>query len=150
MVAVDTAPNFLKTVLSTITSPLPLDVVIIYRETCIDRGVCNWLKPVRVEYVPAPMRAENALRHQQRFEAIREMYGVREFRLVLCADVLDCIAKDAIRVLECIAKAEKAKGGLVYLPYEPLIVSGTRSPRTRLDDHRVGWTGRWAIVASAL
>jgi hypothetical protein len=150
MVAVDTAPTFLKTVLSTITSPLPLDVVITYQEIDVDRMICSWLRPVLVKDIFAEFRAKNALHHQQRFVAIREMYGVREFRLVLCADVLDCVAKDAIRVLECIAKAEKAKGGLVYLPYEPLIISETRSPRTRLDDHHVGWTGRCDIIASAL
>ena len=50
MVAVDAAPSFLSTALSTITSPLPPDIVIIYQDIDVDRMVCYWSKPIVVKY----------------------------------------------------------------------------------------------------
>lgn len=50
MVAVDAAPSFLSTALSTITSPLPPDIVIIYQDIDVDRMVYYWSKPIVVKY----------------------------------------------------------------------------------------------------
>ena len=148
--SVDASPSFLKTALFTIASSLPIDVVVIYRECEVDCMVRSWTKPVSVEYGVGYGRATNIANHRKRFKAFRQMYKEREFRLVLCADVLDCVADYAVGVLDSVVKAERAKGRLDYLLCEPLIISEIRSPRTRLTDPPVGWTGRWGMVGSAL
>ena len=135
----DTASGFLETVLSTITSPPPLDVVITYQDTEFDFRTFTRKKPVRVDCA-----------HLARFKVFGEMHRVRGFRLVLCADVLDCMAEDAIRALEHIVEVERADGGLDYLLCEPLIISERRSPRTRPEDIPTGYVGGWPISASAL
>jgi len=151
MVDTDTAPSFLSTVLSTIASPLPLDVVIVYEDSDVDRMVYYWSKPFFVKYLHPVERAANVQHHQRRFKMFREMYMARKFRLVLCVDGVDCVTEleDATRVLESIVKVEKAKGGLDYFPYEPLIVAEIRSPRTRRNDYPVAWGVR-GIPNSAL
>ena len=95
-------------------------------------------------------RPGDPLRHQQRFQIFHKMYMEREFRLVLCADVLDCIVECVVQSLERIVKAEMARGGLDYLLCGPLIISEIRSPRTRPCDAHAGGTGTEAIHASAL
>jgi len=152
MVAMGAAPNFLSTVLSTITSPLPLDLIIVYWETDVDRMIRNWSKPVVVKDSCAEIKAANVLHHQHRFRMFHEMYRVRGFQLVLCIDVVDCAVEQSLQVLEGLVEVEKAKGGFDYLFCEPLIISEIRSPRTRFLDTPVGWTGRpeLPIIASAL
>ena len=83
-----------------------------------------------MEHVAANMVAETAIHHQQRFKAIREMHRARNFRLVFCANVAECVAEDAVRTLGSVVKEEKAKGGLDYLSCDPLIISEVRSLRT--------------------
>jgi hypothetical protein len=61
------------------------------------------------------------------FKVVGEMYRVREFRLVLCANVQDCTMERTIRALEECVEAERKNGGLDYLPGEPLIISEMRS-----------------------
>jgi len=144
-------PGFLKAVLSTITSPPPLDVVITYREFDVGGNLRYWDKPIRVQDLHPVIQAPTARAHPERFKVFSEMHRVREFRLVLCADVLDCAEEYAMRVLERIVETEMMNGGLDYLRYEPLIISEVRSPRTRLTDDCAGQRrGRWPIRASAL
>ena len=76
--------------------------------------------------------------HQQRFKKFREMYAARAFRLVLCVDVHESAAGYGVQKLRRMVKREKAKGGLDYLPHEPLIISEIRSPLTRLADVECG------------
>ena len=146
----DTASGFLATVLSTVGSPLPLNVVIVYRELDLNLDVCHWEKPVRVVYVSAERRAASALQHPERFKVFGEMHRVRDFRLVLCADVLSYVVEYAMGALERVVEAERKNGGLDYLRYKPLVISEVRSPRARLDDACPGKTGKWPIHASAL
>ena len=77
---------------------------------------------------------ESAQHHQERFKVFREMYRVREFQLVLCADVPYCVTNRAMWALEDIVEAERKNGGLDYLACEPLIISERRVPHTRLTD----------------
>ena len=98
------------------------------------------------KYESADKITIKVMRHQQRFDLFREMYRAREFRLVFCADVLDCAAEDAIRTLERVVKVEKVKGGLDYPFCEPLVTSERRLPRTRLFDHPVDYTGKFAMM----
>lgn len=150
MVSSGASPSFLSTVLSTITSSRPLEVVVIYWESDVDRMICFWSKPISVRPASSEMMTKNALHHQRRFEQFREMHKVREFQLVLCADVLGCAVKDAVWLLETIVVAEKSKRGLDYLLCDPLVISEMRSPRTRIVDSHTGSTARWEVHASAL
>ena len=76
------------------------------------------------------------------------MHSARDFRLVLCVDAFDCMAEDSIKMLERIAKAEGAVGGLGYLQ-KPLIISERRVLRTSYMDLNVGWS-REGVSASAM
>lgn len=143
------APGFLKAVLSTIPSHLPLDVVITYQDLDVGYFVNTWAKFVRVTKSPEPS-AEDARCHQKRFRVLSEIFRVRKFRLVLCADVPDCIAKYANWVLEDIVEAERKNGGLGYLACGPSIVTETWVPRVHSRGYRVGEAGNRAIYASAL
>jgi hypothetical protein len=107
-------------------------------------------EPFRARRVSADSEAINILHHQKRFEMFHEMYMARGFRLVLCAGVHDCVVERAIQALECIVEAEKGDGGLDYLLCEPSVISEMRSPRTRVGDPHVGWTGTSTIYTSAL
>ena len=150
MVSEDAVPGFLRAVLSTTKSALPLNVVVIYHH--LDLGWSNrpFPKPIRTVYAASGPTAEGVSLHSQRFEMLRRMYKTHAFRLVLCADVLGCVRQRIIGELERIVKVEKAKGGLGYLFCEPLIISAIRSSRTRLLDAHVGHTGTEDLRASAL
>jgi len=139
----NTASGFLRTVLSTVTSPLPLDLLINYDAFVV---LCHRPLYRPVSRVLPSERAAEALEHRKRFKVFSEMYAVREFRLVLCADVLDYAIEDVTRALECIVKKERMGGRLDYLPCEPLIFSEMRSLRTRPFDIQVG--GRRAAITT--
>jgi len=145
--------DFFETVLPSITSSAPLDVVVIYEEFDFSimphcswcdseavRSCCNW---------PIPRVSED-VRCQRQFRAFREMHRVRAFRLVLCVDVFDCMVEGGIEALRRFVEAEKVKGGLDYLSQEPLIIFEKRSLRTRFVDQSPGWSMTRAIHASAL
>jgi len=148
----DAASDFFITILSSITSPAPLDFVIIYRHwdfgfisnsSIFDSG------PASSYYYPPKTRKDNALFYQKQFGVFREMHRVRDFSLVLCADVFDSVVGYAIGTLERHAKAEKVKGGLDHLR-EPLVISERRSIRTRPFDFEPGSSRDPFFSASAL
>lgn len=147
----DTASDFLKTVLSSITSPAPLDIVIIYQDFASDDlPVIPWCDPEHLcSYQKAIIRRA-ALTHQRLFKVLREIHGARDFRLVLCADVSDDMVEDAIKTLGRVVRMEKAKEGPDHFPYDPLIISERRTIRTRPDDHNAGKSKKWYIHACAL
>ena len=149
--AEDAAPDFLTAVLSTVTSPLPLNVIIDYDDRDIDRMRCWTANPV----LTLPLTLEdgitkNVLRHEQRFKLFQEMYRVREFRLVLCADVSNHSVEPAVQTLESLVRVEKAKGRLAYLHFEVLIISEKRTPQTHISDEQVGHDRQWLVFSSAL
>ena len=152
--ASDTASNFLKTVLSTVPPTVPLDVVIVYRE--VDLGGIRgcWLQctsdPVCFRHRSSEGREADVQRHKQQFKVFREVHDARDFRLVLCADVYDCMVDFAIQTLEHNVYSTEVNGGLEYLLYAPLIISERRKPRTRAADHNAGWSGKWPTIACAL
>ena len=78
------------------------------------------------------------------------MHDARDFRLVLCADVFDCMVEDSIKALERIVEGEEATGGLDFLLQKPLIIVERRTLRTRYIDQNAGWSRRRAISATAL
>ena len=121
--------------LSTTVPPLPLDIVIVYSEDEFCSYVYSWRNPFSVKYQPLVLSG---------------MHRMREFQLVLCADVLDCIAEYAVQVLERTVGVERKHGGLGYLLPKALVISEIRSPRSRPIDDRVDRKGRHPIYASAL
>ena len=146
----DKASGFLKTVLSSITSPAPLDVVIVY--CAFDLGhishdlFCTEPGPPHFRHCSMRIAASICPEdRQQQFKVLREMQSVRDFRLVLCADVFDCIVEPAIRELEYAVKKER---GPDYLLRKPLVISERRTPRTRCSDWSAGWS--LPVYASAL
>lgn len=139
-------PSFLKIVLSTITSTLPLDITIIYQHYDFGYLFQWWEKPVPT--VEGWGGGDSY--GQQQFKVLQEMYMVRGFQLVLCADVLDGVTEYTIQGLKQAVEKEKVNGGFDYLPCEPSIISKVCSPHTRLSDDCVGGAGRSQINASAL
>lgn len=75
------------------------------------------------------------------------MYRVRGFRLVLCADVVNCAVDDAAEELEWIV--ERVEEDLGHLSHEPLIVFERRAPRIFEDPkHHANRSFMW--LSSAL
>jgi len=81
---------------------------------------------------------EYAREYQHQLRVFHEMYSVRDFRLVLFADVPDHSVEYTIKRLEPFVKAEKVKGGLGPLPYKPLIISERQMLHTQYRDNHVG------------
>ena len=149
MVAEGASPNFLGTVLSTIPPPLPLDVVIIYRDSDLTRTARErW--PAYIMPPSVYREAKIVLHHRQRFEAFYKMHTARDFRLVLCIDDPDHDPEHCAQLLGGIVEAEKAAGRLDYLLCGPLIASEMWPPRPRLCDGYTSRAGMWDHPTSAL
>ena len=120
--SLDTASS-LKYALSTITSPVFSEVVILYRHY----DFCGiGLYPPHFRELSQTERAREAARNRRLFGVLHEMYKVRDYKLVLCADVWDYLRDYAVRELKCVVATEKAEGRLDNLPFEPSV---THSPR---------------------
>jgi len=139
----NTASCFLKAVLSTITSARPLNLLINYDMLEVH---CHMPSYIRAGIISPSKRTAQDLVHLGLFKVYSEIYVVRGFQLVLCADVSDRDAQDATRALECIIKEVGMNGGLDYLSCEPLIIF---EMRTRITDSLVGVGGQ-AFVTCAL
>jgi hypothetical protein len=156
-IAGDTAPDFLKTVLSSITSPAPLDVVIIYRERdfggskpcsrCIPDPICFSHYGPPIGSLTNEMLDHFLYSQQWRLRAFREMHSVREFRLVFCVDVVDCMTQHALQLLRRVL--DRDMGEFHYLSYEPSIICERRVLRTRVTDFVLG-SASPNVPASAL
>ena len=146
--AKDAAASSLSAILSTVTSPMLLDLVIVYWDSDVE-GVNRHRQISGIKSEPE-YRAACALRHQHWFKVFREVHEARDFQLVLCADVLDPMVKYATGMLDRLVGVEKMWGGLDYLAREPLVIVERRSPRARGIDSRPGWGGRRPVCASAL
>ena len=149
-VANDTASDFLKTVLSSVTPSASLNIVVVYRDIDLsDMPHCSWcnLELVRLRYSSRKPR-DGVAHSRHQFRVLREMCSVRDFRLVLYVDAFDCMVEGSIEMLERFAKAEEATGGLGRLQ-NPLIISERRTIRTCYMDQNAGWS-REGLLASAL
>ena len=123
----DRTPNrlpdtFLKHVLSTITSPAFFQITILYRNSDFD-GLRSWCSG---QYhscgLRQPYRELEASLHRWRFEVIREVRKVRNFRLVMCANVWGHHGRYPVRVLEEAVAEEKARKGFGDFPSDPLVM----------------------------
>jgi len=66
--------------------------------------------------------AEEAEWHRGIFEVLREMYTVRDFRLVLTAETVDCLEEYTVGAVKQAVATEKAAKRLDYLSSEPMVV----------------------------
>jgi len=82
---------------------------------------------------------EYAREYQLQLRVFHEMHSVRDFRLVLFAEISDHSVEYTMKGLERFVKAEKVKGGLGPLPYKPLVISERQMLHTHYRDHHVGW-----------
>ena len=152
-IAGDVASDFLKTVLSSVRSPEPLDVVVIFQDhdfayvpPCVE---CRF-KSNLPHSCSRETAAKFDLDRQRQLRAFREMHSVGNFRLVLCADVSESSVKRVMEILEPISRAETVEGGSDHMLYKPPIVVERRILRTRPTDNDVGFSWKEDIVASAL
>ena len=136
-----TASDFLMTVLSSVTSPVPVDVVIIYQDIHLE---IPFIYPPYNPIMPIYCYSlQTFLLYQQRLEVSHKVYSTRGFRLVLCADVCDRVVERAIQGLEDFVKVGKMEGGSSHFPYKPLIISERRLLCTRKYDNLPGVSGHW-------
>lgn len=123
-IAAPGASEFFSAVLSTITSPFLLDLVVAHKESEVGCPIDNERRgPVTQDDVFTLPRVEFVQKHWERFKVLREMHSVRKFRLVLRADVHKWAEKDARETLERIVEEEGRDGGLDYLHHRPLVFS---------------------------
>lgn len=110
--------------LSTITSPLPLDVVIVHTESEVGHPVNNEARgPIQMDCLCAEQREKFVRQHGKRFGVFREMHSVQEFRLVLRAEVLELAEKHAVEMLNKMVEEEGMGGGLDYFQHRQLVMS---------------------------
>ena len=150
------ASQFLKAVFSSISSPGPLDFVVIYHDLYSED------MPTRAHCKEERSKQEFCRRHgklglkmeeyhfEPQVQVFRKMHSVRDFRLVLCVDAAECTLEQSICIMEKIFKAQKAKGGFDFLLCEPLIICERRVIRTSPRDFIVGSYGRFNVPASTL
>ena len=101
--------------------------MIMYRETNFHGIVArSYPNQPHLSKVSEADRAEEALRHHSRFEVLRELHRVRDFRLVLCAEVCDPVGDYSVRMLREAVVDEKAKGGFEGFRSEPVVLHHPR------------------------
>ena len=117
--------NFLRAVLSSITSPAPIDFVLIYQNGDFDvKRPCRLCttQPAPIPYCYySPWGGLDTevdhfyLNSNSQFTVIQEMHSVRRFRLGFCLDVSDCVIGYALETLQRILRTEELRGGFDYL-----------------------------------
>jgi hypothetical protein len=127
--SLDSASSLLKHPLSTITSPAFLEIIVFYHDLDFHGA---WGSTGASTYGPfyhmsETEREEEVSRHHRQFEVLHEVQKVRDFRLVLCADVWESVGEYSVRVLERAVAVEKAKGLFDNPPPEPTVVHRPRA-----------------------
>jgi len=103
-------------------------VVVVYR----DYDFCGVLQPL-IRSVSQADKASEAFQHHTQLGVFREIRKVRDFRLVLCADVWNDVGEYPVRVLEGAVAVEKAEGGFNEEFPEPLVIYRPRMYQTNLS-----------------
>jgi len=119
-----TTLTFLRSTLSTITSPMFTEVAIIYQDDDF-RGIA-WHSTEAYRKTTLAERTAEASWHRSLFQAFRKIHATRDFRLVLCAEVWGRVREYAVEVLERAIAVERAAERLDYLPSEPLVICSPR------------------------
>ena len=140
-----TASDFLRPVLSSITSPMPLDVVIFYEDH--DFAQVEFCVRCHLEgCYRHPWDRRDRYARNNELRVLHEMHRVRDFRLVLCANVSDDMTEHAAQSLECILEVESD-----YRLYKPVTFKRrTHHPHYAHLDCTLDLVKRWSILASAL
>ena len=74
------------------------------------------------------------------------MHTVRDFRLVLCADVWDAVEETSVGMLKKAVAAEKATGGFHDLS-EPVVVYNPRGSRPEFsEEYCAAYPHYWASL----
>jgi len=127
--SLDAASMLLKYAISTIASPVHIKVMIIYRDYdfrgIAPRGNSNW--PYLSNMSEAD-RAEETLRHRRRFKVLREVHKVRDFQLVLHAEVWSPVVEYSVRMLGEAVADEKVTRGFEGFRSEPVVTYRPRTP----------------------
>ena len=121
--------GFFTHVLSTITSPTFLEVIVLYRDYDFHAVIPPRRGDCHTYYRTSESDVREPLWHYRLFEVFREMHEIRKFRLVLCADVWDRVGKYTMQALKQAVAAEKARRGLDDIFPEPLVVCSPRRSR---------------------
>ena len=113
-----------KHALSTIRSPAFSRVMLVYQEHNF-RGVqtgrnSQW--PHLNQLLPSA-KVEEASLHNRRFKLLREMHGIRDFQLVMCANVWGPVGDYVMQALREAVAAERWSGGTFS---EPLVTYSSR------------------------
>ena len=142
--------SILRHALSTITSPVFAEVIVLFRNgdfpsmdycLCGPPAICPLLEPYSTEVVS---------NRRKLFEVLREMHEIRNFKPVLCADVWGYLVERAVRQLKRAAAYHWARREPDSLSPLPQV---TFSPRGFLPvpgeqwDHKVEdarWIRAWA------
>jgi len=132
-------------VLSTITSPVFSEVVAFYRDyNFIWARVCTqapWIPPQHYPPLGRRPQAEKEAgdpQHRKRFKVFYEMHKVRDFQLVLCADVWDPVEDYSMHMLKRVVANEKARGGFSDSFSEPLVIYRPRGSRPDTSEYMIG------------
>jgi hypothetical protein len=128
------ASSLLKHTPSSTTSPAVFGLTVLYRDYRDFRGIRSaWDKSPRdpLRHMSETERAEEASRHNRQFDVFRGAQKVRDFRLVLCADVWERLGEYAVQVLKQVVEVEKAKGVFDNFSSEPVVIY---SPRAAIID----------------
>ncbi|KAF9644966.1 hypothetical protein BDM02DRAFT_3190142 [Thelephora ganbajun] len=128
----NTTPCLLTYALSTITSPAFSEVIVYHWDYDFRGTGYLWQPPT---FQPSP--------HHQRLKALRRMHKIREFKLVLCADVWDGVGKSSVEMLKQAVAAEKERGVFDDIFQEPSVIYSPRGFRNWIQVHSPGCTYPW-------
>lgn len=143
----DIGTRLLTYALSTITSPVFSEIIVFYRDYDDVSAYSSWPGRCPLESSCQDInviRSGIASRHRARFGVFRTLHQVRDFRLVLCADVWNGVGRYSEQMLKEAIAAEKAEKGFDSIFPEPLVTYNLRESRHGLSegfwaDHPFHW-----------
>ncbi|KAF9642465.1 hypothetical protein BDM02DRAFT_3264464 [Thelephora ganbajun] len=138
----NTTPSLLAYALLTITSHAFSEVIVYHRGQDFCGIGFPWQNPPTFQPSPAGAAREDS-RHHQRFKALRRVHRIREFELVLCADVWDGVGEYSVEKLKRAVAVEKARGTFDNIFQEPSVIYSPRESRieTQLElQLKQSWT----------
>lgn len=134
--------RLLEYALSTITSPVFSEVIAVYRDLDFSGVDWEWSNQALRPQSPA-QRAKEASLHERQLKLFRAIRKVRDFQLVLCADVWDGVKGYTTLVLKRAVAGEKAKVGFDGIFPELLVVYSPRGSRQDSGEYWAGSPGPW-------
>jgi len=142
--------SILRHAFSTITSPLFAEVIVLFENNDFASMGYRLCGPPAPCPLLEPYFAEVEANRRKVFEVLHEMHGIRNFKLVLCADVWGYLVERAVRQLNWAVAKQWVERESDSLSPRPLVTS---SPRGILPapgeewDYKVEvarWVHAWA------